>query len=39
MNAGGTMKPGGATVDGAVQLDRLDELAARARTPAGGVTR
>jgi hypothetical protein len=33
------MNPGGATVDGAVLLDQLDELAATARTPAGGVTR
>jgi hydantoinase/carbamoylase family amidase len=35
----GPVNPAGATLDGAALLDQLDELAATARTPAGGVTR
>ena len=35
----GPANPAGATVDGALLLNQLDELAATARTPAGGVTR
>lgn len=39
MKPAGPVNPAGATVDGASLLNQLDELAATARTPAGGVTR
>ncbi len=39
MKPAGPVNPAGATIDGAALLNQLDELAATARAPAGGVTR
>ena len=39
MKPAGPVNPADATIDGAALLNQLDQLAATARTPAGGVTR